>query len=224
MRLTPKNWAEFQHYKDRAPAWIKLHRKLLDDYDYACLPVASKALAPMLWLLASEYEGGVIDASLRELAFRLRMTEGELSDALNPLIQSKFFDVEQDASEPLAECKQNACLEKRREEEEIETEKIGASAPDGRYAFDGKVVRLTRKSFDDWVKAYPNLDLRGELTARDAYLASDKASDADRKNWFMSTSQHLANRNMTAKAKVVAMKSDGQPLTKAQQLYREGIV
>jgi hypothetical protein len=32
--LTPKNWKSFQHYKDRAPAWIKLHKALLDDYNF----------------------------------------------------------------------------------------------------------------------------------------------------------------------------------------------
>ncbi len=108
MILTPKNWKSFQHYKDRAPSWIKLHKGLLDDFDFACLPVASKALAPMLWLLASEYEEGKIDASLDELAFRLRMTRGDFADALSPLVQGKFFY----ASEVLAEPEQNACLEK----------------------------------------------------------------------------------------------------------------
>lgn len=102
--------------------------------------------------------------------------------------------------------------------------KIGADAPDDGYAFDGRIVKLRRKSFDDWVRAYPNLDLIGELTARDAWLASDRATDADRKRWFVSTSQHLANRNMQAKAKVVAMKPDGRPMSKAEELYREGIV
>jgi len=116
MILTPKNWKSFQHYKDRAPAWIKLHKGLLDDFDFCCLPVASRALAPFLWLLASEYEDGKITASLDELAFRLRMTRAELADALSHLIQSGFFD----ASDPLAECKQEDIPERETEEEEEE--------------------------------------------------------------------------------------------------------
>ena len=101
----------------------------------------------------------------------------------------------------------------------------GADAPDTGYAFEGKVVKLRRKSLSDWVKAFPNLDLIGELTARDAWLASDRATDADRARWFQSTSQHLANRNMTAKAKVVAMRPDGEPMTAAQRYTREtGII
>lgn len=61
MKLVPKNWTSFQHYKDRAPPWIRLHRGLLDDYEFQCLPVASRALAPMLWLLASAETSGEFD-------------------------------------------------------------------------------------------------------------------------------------------------------------------
>src|SRR4051812_41973837 len=111
MILTPKNWKSFQHYKDRAPAWIKLHKGLLNDYDFYCLPVASRALAPILWLLASEYEDGKITGSLDALAFKLHMARGDFADALSPLIQSGFFD----ASEPLAECKRDAIPEKKEE-------------------------------------------------------------------------------------------------------------
>lgn len=102
-RIAPKNWASFQHYKDRSPSWIKLHKGLLDDYEFQCLPVASRALAPMLWLLASEEQDGVIDADAAKLAFRLRMARDEVSEALKPLISSGFFIVVQGDSEPLAE-------------------------------------------------------------------------------------------------------------------------
>ena len=111
--ITPKNWSGFQHYKDRHPAWIKLHRGLLDDFEFACLPVASRALAPLLWLLASEYEGGQIDTSLDKLAYRFRMTRGDVADALSPLIDAGFFS----ASEPLAGHKQGAIPEKEKEKE-----------------------------------------------------------------------------------------------------------
>lgn len=118
MRIIPKNWLDFQHYKDRNPIWIKLHRKILDDYEYHCLPIASKALAPLLWLLASEYQDGIIDGSLEKITFRLRVTAKEFETAMSPLVSSGFFDMYQDASTPLAIVKQDACLEKRREEKE----------------------------------------------------------------------------------------------------------
>lgn len=48
-----KNWDNFQHYKDRNPPWIKLHNHLLDNYEFECLPDASKAHLLCIWMLAS---------------------------------------------------------------------------------------------------------------------------------------------------------------------------
>ena len=120
MILRAKNWGEFQHYKDRSPSWIKLHRKLLDDRVFHRLPDASRALAPMLWLLCSESEDGTIKDAVAEISFRLRMTEKKAEEALNPLIEAGFFSAEQDASASLVEPEQDASLEKRREREEEE--------------------------------------------------------------------------------------------------------
>jgi hypothetical protein len=146
MILTPKNWKSFQHYKDRSPAWIKLHKALLDDYEFACLPVASKALAPLLWLLASEYEDGKIDATLDKLAFRLHMTRGDLANALSPLVEKGFFD----ASEALAERKQDACLEKEEEkEEEREEEREGEKRKNSRSA------SPSSEDFENLRRVYP---------------------------------------------------------------------
>jgi hypothetical protein len=110
--IRPKNWGEFQHYKDRSPIWIKLHKRLLDDFDFQSLPVASRALAPMLWLLASEYDDGDIPGDVRKIAFRLRMSLQELSDAFDPLEKAGFFEVIGDASEALAEPERAAIPEK----------------------------------------------------------------------------------------------------------------
>jgi hypothetical protein len=142
--ITPKNWKSFQHYKDRSPAWIKLHKGLMTDFEFNRLPLASRALAPMLWLLASEYEEGEITASRDEIAFRLHVSTADLNDALNPLIDSGFFI----ASEPLADCKQDAIPEKRRDREDREeTEKNGdadarpdPSIPEREYFMRGREV------------------------------------------------------------------------------------
>lgn len=119
MLLKPKNWAVFQHYKDRCPPWIKLHRDLLNDRVFMCLPLASKALAPLLWLLASESKDGVFDGSLDELVFRLHITPKDYQDGVKPLIDKGFFVV---ASGVLAECYQDAIPETERETEK-ETKK-----------------------------------------------------------------------------------------------------
>jgi len=123
MLLQPKNWAVFQHYKDRCPPWIKLHRDLLNNRTYICLPIASKALAPMLWLLASESKDGVFDGSLDELVFRLHITPKEYQDGIKPLIDNDFFIL---VSGVLAERKQVAIPETEGETE-IETKKKATS-------------------------------------------------------------------------------------------------
>lgn len=121
MLLQPKNWAVFQHYKDRCPPWIKLHRDLLNDRVYMCLPLASKALAPLLWLLASESKDGIFDGSMDELAFRLHITPKEYDEGIKPLIHKGFFVV---ASGVLADSYQDAIPETETEvEKKKETKK-----------------------------------------------------------------------------------------------------
>jgi hypothetical protein len=97
-RLRPKNWNEFQHYKRRSPPWVKLHKRLLDDFEFQSLPLASKALAPMLWLLASEDGEGWIDAEAERISFRLRMSKEELDQAIRPLLDAGFFEREDDSA------------------------------------------------------------------------------------------------------------------------------
>ena len=120
MKLTPRRWADFQHYKNRRPPWIKLHKSLLDDREYQRLPLASRALAPMLWLLASESDDGVFDGSIEELTFRLRQPARDIESGLAPLIDAGFFSVVHEASSVLADCQQ--LVPQRREETETETE------------------------------------------------------------------------------------------------------
>jgi hypothetical protein len=126
MKLIPKNWNTFQHYRDRCPPWIKLHREILNDKEFMCLPLASKAIAPLLWLLASESKDGQFDASIDELSFRLRITNKEVEEGLKPLINNGFFI---DASTMLAPCLQVARPE-RETERETETEKNTLKRPD----------------------------------------------------------------------------------------------
>ncbi len=124
MILKPKNWDKFQHYSHRNPPWIKLHRDLLNDRIFASLPIASKAIAPLLWLLASESKDGSFDAASDELAFRLHIASKDIEVGLKPLIDKGFFV---DASTMLAPCYQVAIPETERE---TEREKITLARPD----------------------------------------------------------------------------------------------
>ena len=121
-RLRVKNWAEFQHYAKRRPPWIKLHHSLLDDYAWHRLPEASRALGPMLWLLASERVDGAVPYDPETIAFRLHMTRDKVDAALGPLIGAGFLIEEHDASAPLAAREQVADSESEPESEK-ETER-----------------------------------------------------------------------------------------------------
>ena len=151
MILRPKNWSEYQHYKDRNPPWIKLHRDLLNDRDFMCLPIASKAIAPLLWLLASEAKNGEFNADVVELAFRLRMTTKEVNDGLKPLISKGFFV---DASGVLANCKQLAIPE-------TETEREGEG--EAKEKKPKKVEKQETQIPDDFVANATAINLAKEL-------------------------------------------------------------
>ena len=74
---------------------------------------------------------------------------------------------------------------------------ISAAAPknpDGKkYAFEGKIIRLTSEDFAAWEEAYPDLNLRAELLQRDLWLQSQPPDV--RKNWFLTTSQYFIRQN-----------------------------
>lgn len=81
-----KNWAKFQHFKDRRPPWVKLYRDLLDDHDWHELDAEAAKILVSLWLLASEdenQEGGLPDA--KRIAFRLRIPVNKVNQALTKL-------------------------------------------------------------------------------------------------------------------------------------------
>lgn len=110
--LCVKNWMRFQHYKHRNPPWIKLHRSLLDDYEFSCLQDASKAHLMLIWVFASGHDGKVPNDPAY---IQNRLGLSELPD-VQILIDKGFL---LSASTTLAPCMQNADSEKSR----VETEK-----------------------------------------------------------------------------------------------------
>ena len=56
---TCKGWETFQHYKRRNPPWIKLHRSLLDDYEFSSMSEKSRLHLVLIWLYASQNNGKV---------------------------------------------------------------------------------------------------------------------------------------------------------------------
>lgn len=121
--LRAKNWHKFQHYRTRRPPWIKIHRELLDDATYQCLPDASRALAVDLWLIASESSDALIRLSRESLAFRLRKTVEWLNAALKPLIESGLF-IEEEPASTVPACGQHDATSESETQTETYSEKI----------------------------------------------------------------------------------------------------
>lgn len=235
MKLTPKNWGEFQHYKDRSPKWIKLHKHLLDDYEFQCLPVASRALAPMLWLIASEYDEGEIHAPVDKLAFRLRMSEEEITEALKPLIDGGFFILERDASAALAEPERNAILEKRREEKEKEKRESdasashGASAPPPNLDFSSWPEQPKPEILKDWLahrkrkKSPANQTvinrLSGKLAACVArgYSVDDCLAESVTRGWLGLELEWLEKAGVKPSRKAAEVQRQDDPLSAAKR-------
>jgi len=86
-----KNWQKFQHYKNRRPPWIKIHRTLLDDREYLAMPIHGRAIAPLIWLMASEAENGTLDMSVNDIAWRLRLPEKEVAAGVADMVKCGFL-------------------------------------------------------------------------------------------------------------------------------------
>jgi hypothetical protein len=192
MLLQPKNWAVFQHYKDRCPPWIKLHRDLLNDRVYMCLPLASKALAPLLWLLASETKDGRFDGSLDELVFRLHISSKEYEDGIKPLIDKGFFII---ASGVLAESKQVAIPETEGERE-TETKERKKTHRGSRLPTD---FVFPKEWADFCIQQRPDLNLQQTFDSfKDYWVSAPKGTKLDWfatwRNWVRNQSTPKANK------------------------------
>lgn len=109
--LKVKNFDKFQHYTNRTPPWIKLHRDILKDYGFSNLPDVSKGHLMLLWVLASQLDNRIPDDPnwiagqlgtntpidldrLKSLGFlieinELKEEEGDASNLLATCYQSK---------------------------------------------------------------------------------------------------------------------------------------
>lgn len=65
-----------------------------------------------------------------------------------------------------------------------------------KYAFEGQVIRLNEKDFDNWRALFSNIDLTAELTRLDLEFTHEKP-----KNWFNTASAKLNYQNKQASQK-----------------------
>lgn len=157
-----RNFDKFQHYKDRNPPWIRLYNSLLDSYEYACLPDASKAHLLAIFLLASRLNNK-IPADVHWLKNAIHATE---SVDLNVLTAHDFIVMDHDCSETLAACEQSALPEKRRGRGETEEDTIVSSIH----------IREIEHDFEHWWRLYP--EKIGKGAAKTEYIKARKKADA----------------------------------------------
>ena len=203
--MKPKNWKRFQHYARRNPPWIKLHRDLLDNFEFQCLPVASRALAPCIWLLASEHEEGEISGTIETMAFRLRMSAKDLREALTPLIEKGFFI---DASNMLAERKQSATPETEGETEGEESKRCSLSLAADQSSIPSSPATLRKQARsesvslgrghrlpDDWRPSETDMAFAATLLTTEQFLVEvDKFKDY----WRASSGRTAVKRDWSA--------------------------
>ena len=125
-----KNWEKYQHYKDRDPPWIKLHRDTLTSRMWVSLDNDGRALAVACMLIAAGTENQIPD----DLGFIKRRGYFDKIPDLSPLVECGFIercenndvaDASTDASKPeqvLPDDRPETETEKRQRREEAETD------------------------------------------------------------------------------------------------------
>jgi hypothetical protein len=107
------NWERFQHYKDRDPPWIKLHRTLASDPEWLALSGHRRALLISLWLEYASTNGRVkLDTHSISRRVNLRVTRADITS----LVHAGLIGVS--ASKPLATRYHDLALEAEAEKKE----------------------------------------------------------------------------------------------------------
>ena len=175
------NLDRFQHYKRRAPPWIKLHSSILENYEFGRLQDASKMHLIAIWLLASRTDN-TIPWDNTWVGQRINATT---KVNLEELQAAGFIEEIVDASNALADCVQSANSETETETEAEErqrrgeAEKILAPTPEqaqtnGVAPVPEEFLRIplvkkgeehivTEADIAEYTDAYPAVDVRQQL-------------------------------------------------------------
>lgn len=181
-------WDDFQHYKHRDPPWVKLHRRLLDNFAWSLLPDASKGHLVGVWLLASRHDN-CVPYEPAWVATRIGATTAV---DLEVLVAAGFIEGctrsgkalatrKQNASKVLAPRKRNADpeLEKRQSRVETETDSLFAEAWAAYPQRPGNSKAAARRAWEARVKA--GADEQAMLDGARRYAAYVTAEGTDPK-------------------------------------------
>lgn len=109
------NWDKFQHYKDRQPAWIKLHLKFLGNDAWLDLSTPDRCLLICIWMLIGRYGNGRLKADERWLKGQAKAHKSSL-DRLN---QAGFIEFSASAlPEPVYSAEKEGSKEPKEKEKD----------------------------------------------------------------------------------------------------------
>jgi len=174
--ITIPNFEKWQHYKDRCPPWIKLHRDILNDYKFSRLQDASKAHLVLIWLLASQMENRIPNDP-KWIAQRIGSTSKVDVEELQTI---GFIKIVQSDSNALADCKQDGIGETEAEaykpdrDRDIKdscAEPLTPSTPDEpespilKFPVIGKekTFSVYRSDIEEWKETYLGVDVLMEV-------------------------------------------------------------
>lgn len=102
--LMVKDFARFQHYRDRGPVWIKLYNAVMDDEAFLALSDAARGHLMLIWLLASRRDNKLPNDA--KMVGRAIQSSGRVD--LERLVVAGFLLPYQSASALLAEPEHDA--------------------------------------------------------------------------------------------------------------------
>lgn len=169
------NWSKMQHYKDRSPPWIKLHRDLLTSETWVSSSNDDRVLAIAIMMLAADTDN-LIPANPRYIQRRAYLDSPPDLSGLVALNFIEIIDENEDASKPLANARPEG--ETEGEESSVSNETADdppASDPDKLFWDGAKAYLGPNKAslIGKWVKDHGKQAVIAAISAAQAERAVD---------------------------------------------------
>ncbi len=187
------DWNKYQHYKNRNPPWIKLHRELLTSPTWVSCDDASRVLAVALMLLAAQTDNKIP----ADPAYLQRVAYLNTPPVLKFLIKVQFIEYIGSASNLLADASvlQATCVSTEEETEQSREKPpiVPLTGDELVYtpefqAFWTSYPRHTGKgdAFKSWKKLKPSQSLQAKIQT--AIEAQRKSED-----WLKDSGKYIPN-------------------------------
>ena len=169
-----RNWAKFQHYKDRNPPWIKLHYELMSSVDWVMADDQTRLLMVVCMMIASRHDGYVPNNP----DYIQKMSHINKKPDLVSLCNTGFFE---HASNMLATCKHDASKCLRSASVSVSDSSLipegdckgGVKVSSQKYGELGNVL-LTNEEHDKLKSKHKAEELAMGIEILDAYLAQPR--------------------------------------------------